>query len=361
MGFLALIIALLAEQLRPLPRDNLVHRAVAALADRVAAFTNAGQRLHGMVGWFAVVGIAVVAILLLESIAASIGAFALLVLHAVVLYHTVGFRQFSHAFTEIQLALAANDVDGARQALQRWVRLHEPGYVVGDLPVNEVCRQAIAHALVAAHRHVFGPLFWYMLLPGAIGPVLYRAAQFLADRWQAGRGVPSRAGALGSAVAPPLDDLADPLEGPAIEAAVLPGEPYGEFASQAYRVIDWLPVRLASAGFAIVGNFEDAVYCWRAAAATDRGEPQRRILLMAGGGALGLRIADPRIEADVRGQGVVDDDPSLALGQGTGGFDWQGSEPDAAGLRSAAALVWRSLVLWILLFGMVTIANWLGR
>jgi hypothetical protein len=30
-------------------------------------------------------------------------------------------------------------------------------------------------------------------------------------------------------------------------------------------------------------------------------------------------------------------------------------------LRSAVGLVWRSVVLWILLFAMLTIANWLGR
>lgn len=350
MGFIALILALIAEQMRPLPRDNLAHRGFAAIVDRVATLTNAGQRLHGVVGWAIVVGGAVIAVVLAQVLASSIGAVAVLALHALVLYHTVGLRQFSSAFTEIQLALAANDPEGARQALQRWARLDDPDAVVADMPVGELCRQAIARALVAAHRHVFGPLFWYLVLPGAIGPVLYRAAQFVADRWQATPSRPAEAVLLSADAAP--------------SPTVVAGEPYGEFARQAYAVIDWLPVRLASVGFAIVGNFEDAVYCWRAAAAVRRGDPQRRILLMAGGGALGMRIADPRIEADVRSGGATtaaDDDPSLSAGTASGGFDWQGTEPDAAGLRSAAALVWRSLVLWILLFAMVTIANWLGR
>jgi membrane protein required for beta-lactamase induction len=38
-----------------------------------------------------------------------------------------------------------------------------------------------------------------------------------------------------------------------------------------------------------------------------------------------------------------------------------GADPDAVSLRSAVGLVWRSVVLWILLFSMLTIANWLGR
>ena len=111
----------------------------------------------------------------------------------------------------------------------------------------------------------------------------------------------------------------------------------------------------------MVGNFEDAVYCWRAASAVRGGDEQRRLLLMTGGGALGLRIADARVEAEVRGDAAaLDADPSLS-GGAPSGFDWTGSPPDTTGLRSAVGLVWRSVVLWIGLFAMLTIANWLGR
>ncbi|HYF58064.1 MAG TPA: cobalamin biosynthesis protein [Burkholderiaceae bacterium] len=352
MGFVALILALMAEQLRPLPRDNAVHRAAAALAGSVARGTDAGTPRHGAIGWTLVVGGAVLAVLLAEAVLGAIHPILVLALHVAVLYHTVGFRQFSHAFTEIQLALAANDPEGARQALQAWIRQRDPGFTVAELPVVELCRMAIAHALVAAHRHVFGPLFWYILLPGAIGPVLYRAAQFIAERWAQGGHARRGAGAI-----VPMDASATPADAPTV-----PGEPYGEFARRAYAWLDWLPVRFAAAGFAIVGNFEDAVYCWRAASAVRGGDSQRRVLLMTGGGALGLRIADPRVEADVRGlEGAgAESDPAQAIGAAVG-FDWNGTEPDAAGLRSAVGLVWRSVVLWVLLFAMLTIASWLGR
>jgi len=357
MGFLALILALVVEQLRPLPRDNPVHRASVALADWIAGSTDAGRLRHGMFGWLLAVGVAVLAVSVAQWLLGFVGSLAVLALHVAVLYFTVGFRQFSHAFTEIQLALAANDTEGARQALQRWIRREDPDFVIGELPVNELCRMAISQALIAAYRHVFGPLFWYILLPGAIGPVLYRAAQFLAGRWARG-GHPAPGG-----VPAPEAAAAVPGAAPAAAAPVAPAqaEPYGRFARRAYRWLDWLPVRLAAAGFAIVGNFEDAVYCWRAAAAVPGGDPQRRILLMTGGGALGLRLADARIEADVRDDGeALDADPSLSPGPATG-FEWQGAEPGPAGLRSAVGMVWRSVVLWILLYAMLTIANWLGR
>lgn len=323
MGFVALIFALLIEQGRPLPGDNPVHRAAVGMADLVRGASDAGERQHGVFGWVVVVGTGVIGVAALSWIAGLLHPLALFVVHVAVLYLTVGFRHFSHAFTEIQVALASDDADGARRVLDRWLNDADPDDLADrprrETPVNEVCRQAIAHALVAAHRHVFGPLFWYILLPGVIGPVLYRFAEMLARRW-------------GGAVA---------------EGAARVEEPYGHFASRAYRAIDWLPVRLSAAGFAIVGNFEDAVYCWRGAVAARTTDDQRALLLASGGGALGVRVAEPALEA--------------RWAAGEQGFEWQGAEPDASALRSAVGLVWRSVVLWISLFAMLTIAAWLGR
>lgn len=323
MGFVALIFALLIEQGRPLAGDNAAHRAAAGLADIVRGATDAGERQHGVFGWIAVVALGVVGVAVLEWVAGRVHPLALFVVHVAVLYLTMGFRQFSHAFTEIQVALASDDADGARRVLEGWLNQADPDDLSDrpgrETPVNEVCRQAIAHALVAAHRHVFGPLFWYILLPGVAGPVLYRLAELLARRW-------------GGSVA---------------EGAARVEEPYGAFATNAYRAIDWLPARLSAAGFAIVGNFEDAVYCWRGAVAARTAHDQRALLLAAGGGALGLRVAEPALEA--------------RWAAGEQGFEWQGAEPDAAGLRSAVGLVWRAVVLWISLFAMLTVATWLGR
>ena len=361
MGFIALILALTLEQLRPLPRDNVVHRTASGFADWIAATTDAGRRRHGMFGWLLAIGSAMLAVALAQWLLEAIHPLLVLALHVLVVYFTIGFRQFSHAFTEIQLGLAANDPDGARQALQRWIRRHDPSFVAADLSVTELCRVAISHALIEAHRHVFGPLFWYILLPGAIGPILYRGAQFLAEHWPADRGGTGASDRLvvgsggASAAAPAVTPSREPGQSQAERV------PYGWFADQAYRWLDWLPVRLAAAGFAVVGNFEDAVYCWLAASAVHVGDAQRRILLMTGSGALGVRLADPTLEADMRRDDTVLEPDELAASQNSGNFEWSGADPDAASLRSAVGLVWRSVVLWILLFSMLTIANWLGR
>ena len=333
-----------------MPADNAVYRLVSRAARWIRDATNAGLKQHGMLGWFFVIGTAVVGIFLLNWLTGRVHPVLQFALHVLILYWTVGFRQFSHAFTDIQKLLSEGKVDEARETLRRWLAgSHDDDMAQGlavdgsmrpdqrsDLPASEVCRLAIADSFVAAHRHVFGPLLWYVILPGPVGPVIYRMAELLARLWA-------------QKTIPLITTEADR------------DKSYGEFAAQAYYWIDWPAVRLSSAAFAVVGNFEDAIYCWRganaamepAASQTDASSEknlfaeQRSILLATGGGALGLQIADQKTQAQ------WDSDES--------GFDWQGAVPDARGLNSAVGLVWRSVVLWIGLFAMITIAGWLGR
>jgi adenosylcobinamide-phosphate synthase len=314
MGFVALILALLIEQGRPLPRDNPVYNTIRWLTSSVRSATDAGEYRYGVIGWcILVVGAAALAGFA-HWLFARLHPIALFILHLAVLYWTVGFRQFSHSFSEIQKALLANDVDGAKLVLERWLQNHEPDFILVKATRSQICRLAVSNALIQAHRHVFAPLFWYILLPGPIGPIIYRIAEYLARTWSD------------------------------------PAEPYSKFARDAYRVLDWIPLRLSIAGFAIVGNFEDAIYCWRGASNVTTDSPQRDLLLAAGSGALGMRIADPELEAKWS---------SPREGEQT--FEWNGAVPDTDGLRSAVGLVWRAVLLWIMVFALLTMASWLGR
>ena len=110
--------------------------------------------------------------------------------------------------------------------------------------------------------------------------------------------------------------------------------------------LDWLPVRLTALSFAVVGDFEDAVACWRTQAArwaTQDGGLTVGVLLAAGGGALGVQLGGmlPTLSGD------PDLRPDLGLGDPV--------EPDV--LPSAVGLVWRAVVLWLLVILLVTIAN----
>ena len=167
---------------------------------------------------------------------------------------------------------------------------------------------SIELGLIGSHRHVFGPIAWFIVL-GPAGPILYRCGAILAEKWGAHRGAEF-------------------------------GE-FGLFAQRFFVWFDWVPARLTAASFAIVGNFEDAIYCWRTQAAAWPGRA-RGILLASGGGALGVRLGDPLHEAD-----GVQFRPELGLGD----------EADVDYMQSAVGLIWRALVLWMFLIFIVTVAH----
>ncbi len=105
-----------------------------------------------------------------------------LVWSVAVLYLTLGFRQFSHYFTDIRDALDRGDEAAARQLLTEWRHLD-----ASELPRTELLRHVIEHSLLAAHRHVFGVFFCFVVFSalgfGPAGAVLYRMAEFASRYW----------------------------------------------------------------------------------------------------------------------------------------------------------------------------------
>ena len=105
MGFLAILLALLIEQARPLAYDNPVHAGLRSWTRTVRRNLDAGETPQGWVAWLlaalfpavvaAGVHLALMQISVLLAFVWVIG----------VLYVTLGFRQFSHHFSEIRRAL----------------------------------------------------------------------------------------------------------------------------------------------------------------------------------------------------------------------------------------------------------------
>ncbi|HEX6691695.1 MAG TPA: CobD/CbiB family protein [Burkholderiales bacterium] len=299
MGALGIITALLVEQWRPLGDRRNLQAALAAWVSWLEQTFNAGEERHGAVAWL--VGVLPAAALAIAAHAALYAVHPVLafIFHVAVLYLTLGFRQVSHYFTDLQLAIKAGDIERARGLLEEWrgasgvVRTRE-----------EVVRLAIEEALLAAHRHVFGVIFWYMLLPGPSGAILYRLAAMLAARWR-------HYGA------------------------------FGRFAQRAFHLLEWPAVRVTAASFAVVGDFEDAVYCWRTQA---RGwhDPDAGLVLAAGAGAMGVRLGMPVQELD----GAV---PRVELGVG--------DAADGPFLDSTVGLLWRALVVWVAMLILITLVR----
>jgi adenosylcobinamide-phosphate synthase len=132
-------------------------------------------------------------------------------------------------------------------------------------------------------------------------------------------------------------------------------EAFGRFAAKAFYWIDWLPVRLTAIAFAVVGNFEDAIYAWRNFAERWPDEAIG-IILSAGGGAMGVRLGDPSINAaDVLPPDVSTIDPNSGAAETP-----PGEESSARAMQSTVGLVWRALLLWMLLLLLLSIAVLFG-
>ena len=307
MTFLSLLIALVLEQAWPSRFAAPVREGFLLYARSLRDKLDGGARRHGAIAWIAAVPLVAVLTAIAGHALDKLGPLAGLLWSVAVLYLTIGFRQFSTHFTNIQKALRAGDLASARDRLGAW--LGEPARPLGN---GEVARVAIEQGLVASHRNVFGPLAWFVVL-GPAGAVLYRASALLAEAWPPGSG--PEAGA------------------------------FGRFAARAFYWIDWLPARLTAACFAIVGDFEDAVYCWRTQAAA-WATPSNGVVLAAGGGALGVRLGDALRRAD----DSVEYRPELGIGD----------EPDADFMESAVGLIWRTLVVVMFVILVVSFARALG-
>jgi adenosylcobinamide-phosphate synthase len=296
VSVLAVIAALAIEQWRPLGDRKAVSGALLALAGWLERSFNGGEFRHGLVAWLVAVVPAVVVAVVLHYALFAVSPLLALAFNIGVLYLTLGFRQVSHYFTDLHIAVKAGDIDRARALLDEWrgasgvVRSRE-----------EVIRLAIEGALLASHRHVFGVLLWYLLLPGPAGAILYRLAAYFASRWR--------------------DTGA-----------------FGRFANRAFHILEWPAVRLTAAAFAVVGDFEDAVYCWRTQA-RNWPDPDAGVVLAAGAGAMGVRLGMPVQELE-----GMQPRPEIGVGD----------PAESPFLDSTVGLLWRAVVVWV--FALIVIS-----
>lgn len=156
-------------------------------------------------------------------------------------------------------------------------------------------------ALSELYYETFAPLFWYALLPGALGLVLYSAARWAAYYWRT-------AGA------------------------------FGEPAARLFHALDWLPQRATVLVFAVMGDFENAMFAARNAThANARQMPDQvpQLALAAAGGALAINLRPNESEAVTP----------------------VGEPVSAEGLQALDALFWRSMAVILIVLLLIGIGR----
>lgn len=328
MSFISVLFALLLEQARPLGRGNPVHASLRAWVRWSTRNFDAGKSFHGWLAWgFAVGGPALASLAIYWGLVAFFGTPVGVLWSVLVLYVTLGFRQFSFHFTEIRDALADGDEDKARALLAEWQQID-----ASELPRSEIVRHVIEHSVLSAHRHVFGVLAWFSVLAafgfGPAGAVLYRLCEFVARYW--------------------------------LHKSKTHHQPVSEAlqrtAAYAWTLMDWLPARITAISFAVVGSFEEAIDGWRNYEPRAPGDNDG-VILAATSGAVNIRLGDVASSApypvDTEGQTVPD------TGQIPGNTAG-GQTPELAHLAVIVGLVWRTVVMWMLLLALLTLARLLA-
>lgn len=309
MNFFALLCALILTHYLPHTKADWLQQLFAPYAHLLERNFNGGKNKHGMIAW--ALGA------LLPAIAVAVAYYFLLKIHVLlgilfsicVLYFTLRFSRLGQHAEQIVAALRNGDVNLAREIYSNW-----EGVEANHRNAAEIARKSIETTLEHAHHGLFAPIFWFMALGliglGPSGALLYRLSHLLKLEWH-----------------PQQDNL------------------FNKFSNQVFEWLDWFPARVTAGSFAIVGDFEDAIFCWRTQADT-WSDKTLGIVFASGAGALGVRLGE-----SLPGKNVIQLRPELGLGD----------EADADYLRSATGLVWRVLILMVGLLLLLTFANWLGN
>jgi adenosylcobinamide-phosphate synthase len=299
LSLLALLVSLLAQHAYPPKLRQPLMAFYGRMCLSAAKRLNAGDRNSGIAAWLALVAAVMIPAALITALATKIHPLALWLLNVAVMYGSIRFLATVASLGAIEKALRAGDLTAAANHLTLW-----QGEPLDAPDAGTVARLTAEHTLREAHQGTFALLFWFLVLPGPLGLVLYPLALRAAQSWE---------------------HLVEADE-----------RDFGWFAARAWLVIDWLPQRITAFTFALVGDFEDALYCWRTQAEQWL-RPEEGIVLASGAGALSVRLGDA-----IPARGGFVPRPPLGVGELAG--------EDA--LVSLEGLLWRALILWLIVYGL---------
>ena len=304
MAFFSVLTAVVLEHVRPLRQPLPHYRAYARAIRELESKLDGGEYSHGVLAWSLALIQLLLGVWLVAWLLAAVHPILEWAWNIGVLYFTLGFKYYSDDAEAIARLLRSGDIDSARSRLALWLGGRRDADA--EMSSDDVIRVTIEQIFSASLRQMFGVLFWFVVLSaaGPVGAVLYRASSILARRWTEGA--------------------------------------FGQFARAAFHLINWLPARLTALTYAIAGDFEDAMYCWRTQA---NSWPDREagIVLSAGAGAMGVRLGMPlSVGSQLR------DRPELGLNQ----------TPEPDHIDSAVSMVWRGLSIWLVVGILLVIAGW---
>lgn len=208
-----------------------------------------------------------------------------------VLYLTLGARSLSEHARQVHKALSSRQTGQARLYTSYLVSRD-----TSDMSEQDMSRATIESTLENGCDAVFAPLFWF-LIGGAPAALFYRLANTLDAMW-------------GYRTARYLH--------------------FGWAAARLDDLLNFIPARLTALTYAIVGQFHNALSCWRAQAPLWK-SPNAGPVMSSGAGALTLQLGGP-----AHYHGELQQRPSLG----------KGLQPTGPDILRTTKLLQRGLWLW---------------
>lgn len=207
---------------------------------------------------------------------AGIDPLAALMLHALLLYFSLGLRSLREHSLPIAQALADDDLTLARTLTARIVSRDTT-----QAQEAELARAGVESLLENGNDAVFGTLFWFVVAGGP-GALLFRLANTLDAMW----GYRSARFLQFGCVAARIDDA-----------------------------LNFIPARLTALSYVTLGQSRLAWQCWRTQAPS-WDSPNAGPVMAAGAGALGISLGGSAIY-----EGEIEQRPKLGSGPAAHGSD----------------------------------------
>lgn len=326
MSYLALLIAVVCETFLP---DGLFARA----RDWVDRFNQEleinlealGAPGYAHLQWLVPMLIWVLGVYFLYQVLWTISPLAAGFLSVFLLLYGLRFRHFAVVFTNAQLFLNQGDFFRARELLLTWMKEYDGTEPVIHRP-GELVFHAIYHGTERALRQYFSLFFWFLVLPGPMGLVVYMMAHWSVirerDVWQA------------QAFAHERPTMQEAWESDKLKAAISPR--FVLFA------MEWLPARFLALTVGLVAQLDDAALAWRTTKNHSRFSNRAPLtaVFFTAVGLVGGAAFDPASKAASEGQLLSEENQVQALQQ-------------------FRQLVFKCAVVWLMATLLLAILGWL--
>ena len=259
------------------------------------------QTVKGFIAWVLMV---LPPVLILIFIIKQIGKdeFILWLLNAMVLYLVIGANSLEEHVLKVKSALLKGNISKARKAVSYMVSRNTEA-----LDEEGISKASIESVLENGSDAIFAPLFWF-IIAGAPGALCYRLLNTLDAMWG------------------------------------YRNERYLHFGWAAARLDDlfnWLPARLTSLSYALMGDFQEAMRCWRKQASSWK-SPNAGPVMISGAGALHLKLG---------GVASYDGKQTERPIIGCGRF------PNIHDIDRVLELVQRTILLWLIVITIFTLLS----